>query len=147
MTQYKSDYPFPVLFPKQTMDNVLAEWLGKLGLKQMHIAGKSSRKMVVHCSNPKETEKYAHVTFFFNGGSETQFPLEERQLVSSPKVKTYDLQPEMSAKDVGEAVATAVRSNQYPFVMCNFAPPDMVGTAVCLVIGVLLSTGWPHGRL
>lgn len=112
MTQYKADFPFPVLFPQQTMDNVLSEWLSTHKIKQCHIA---------------ETEKYAHVTFFFNGGSEKQFELEDRELVPSPKVATYDLKPEMSAAEVGQTVANAIRKNEYPFVMCNFAPPDMVG--------------------
>lgn len=112
MTQYKSDFPFKVAFPAQSMDNVLAEWLAKNDVPQCHIA---------------ETEKYAHVTFFFNGGTEAQFPLEERGMVPSPKVATYDLQPEMSAAGVAEKVAEAIDSNKYPFVMCNFAPPDMVG--------------------
>ncbi|KAG2207757.1 hypothetical protein INT47_011877 [Mucor saturninus] len=112
MTQYKSDFPFKIAFPAQSMDNVLAEWLAKNDVPQCHIA---------------ETEKYAHVTFFFNGGTEAQFPLEERGMVPSPKVPTYDLQPEMSAAGVAEKVAEALDSNKYPFVMCNFAPPDMVG--------------------
>lgn len=112
MTQYKSDYPFKIAFPAQSMDNVLAEWLAKNDIPQAHIA---------------ETEKYAHVTFFFNGGTEAQFPLEERGMVPSPKVATYDLQPEMNAAGVAEKVAEALDSNKYPFVMCNFAPPDMVG--------------------
>lgn len=81
-----------------------------------------------------ETEKYAHVTFFFNGGSEIQFPLEERKLISSPKVATYDLKPEMSAIEVGEAVAASIREGNSPFVMCNFAPPDMVGLQRCFRI-------------
>ncbi|KAI8923757.1 metalloenzyme [Entophlyctis helioformis] len=112
MTQYKADFPFATIFPPQTMDNVLAEWLGKCGIPQNHIA---------------ETEKYAHVTFFFNGGSEAQYPLEDRELVPSPKVATYDLKPEMSAIEVAEKVAEVVATQKYPFVMCNFAPPDMVG--------------------
>ncbi|KAI8890236.1 2,3-bisphosphoglycerate-independent phosphoglycerate mutase [Backusella circina FSU 941] len=112
MTQYKGDFPFKIAFPAQSMDNVLAEWLAKNDIPQMHIA---------------ETEKYAHVTFFFNGGSETQFPLEERGLIPSPKVATYDLQPEMSAQGVADKVAEEIGSGKYPFVMCNFAPPDMVG--------------------
>lgn len=112
MTQYKSDFPFKVAFPAQTMDNVLAEWLSKNGIPQMHIA---------------ETEKYAHVTFFFNGGTEAQFDKEERGLVPSPKVATYDLQPSMSAQGVADKVAEEIATGKYPFVMCNFAPPDMVG--------------------
>jgi 2,3-bisphosphoglycerate-independent phosphoglycerate mutase len=112
MTEYNAVYPFPVLFPKQSMDNVLGEWLSKKNINQMHIA---------------ETEKYAHVTFFFNGGTEKQFPLEERVLVPSPKVATYDLKPEMSVSEVCKEVASAIRSGKYPFVMCNIASPDMVG--------------------
>ncbi|KAI9021621.1 2,3-bisphosphoglycerate-independent phosphoglycerate mutase [Phycomyces nitens] len=112
MTQYKSDFPFKIAFPAQTMDNVLAEWLAKNKIPQIHIA---------------ETEKYAHVTFFFNGGTEAQFDLEDRGLVPSPKVATYDLQPQMSAQSVADKVADAIEEDKYPFVMCNFAPPDMVG--------------------
>lgn len=94
------------------MTNVLAEWLSKQGLSQAHIA---------------ETEKYAHVTFFFNGGAEKQFPSEERHLIASPKVATYDLQPQMSVQEVADKVAEVVSSKKHEFVMCNFAPPDMVG--------------------
>ncbi|KAF9167602.1 hypothetical protein DFQ26_003945 [Actinomortierella ambigua] len=112
MTQYKGDFPFPVAFPAQSMTNVLAEWLAKKEVPQCHVA---------------ETEKYAHVTFFFNGGSEAQFSGEHRDLIPSPKVATYDLKPEMSAAAVGEKVAEEIGTGQYPFVMCNFAPPDMVG--------------------
>ncbi|KAJ1960953.1 hypothetical protein IWQ62_004036 [Dispira parvispora] len=112
MTSYKSDFPFRLAFPPNSMSNVLAEWLGKENIPQCHIA---------------ETEKYAHVTFFFNGGTETQYHLEHRDLVASPRVATYDLKPEMSAAEVGEKVAGEVASGKYPFVMCNFAPPDMVG--------------------
>lgn len=112
MTQYKGDYPFSLVFPPQTMDNVLAEWLGKLNIPQIHIA---------------ETEKYAHVTFFFNGGTENAYKLEERAMVSSPKVATYDLKPEMSAIEVAEKVAEVIDTQNFPFVMTNFAPPDMVG--------------------
>lgn len=112
MTQYKSDFPFKVAFPPQTMDNVLAEWLSKNDIPQMHVA---------------ETEKYAHVTFFFNGGTEAQFDKEDRALIASPKVATYDLQPEMSAQAVADRVAEEIASGKFPFVMCNFAPPDMVG--------------------
>jgi len=99
-------------FPPQGMTDVLAEWLAKKGLKQCHIA---------------ETEKYAHVTFFFNGGVEKQFDGEERHMIPSPKVPTYDQQPEMSVQGVADKVAEVVKTKQYDFVMCNFAPPDMVG--------------------
>ncbi|KAJ2383153.1 2,3-bisphosphoglycerate-independent phosphoglycerate mutase [Coemansia sp. RSA 2603] len=94
------------------MTDVLAEWLAKQGVAQVHVA---------------ETEKYAHVTFFFNGGSEAQFKAEDRDLIPSPRVATYDLQPEMSSMAVAEKVAEEIGSGKYPFVMCNFAPPDMVG--------------------
>jgi 2,3-bisphosphoglycerate-independent phosphoglycerate mutase len=112
MTQYKADFGFPVAFPPQTMDNVLAEWLAKHNVKQCHVA---------------ETEKYAHVTFFFNGGREVQFSGEDRRLVDSPRVATYDLLPQMSAHQVGDTVAQVIGTGQYELVMCNFAPPDMVG--------------------
>lgn len=74
-----------------------------------------------------ETEKYAHVTFFFNGGREAAFNLEERCLVPSPKVATYDLKPDMSCLGVAEKMVEMIKSKKHPFVMCNFAPPDMVG--------------------
>ncbi|KAI0321198.1 cofactor-independent phosphoglycerate mutase [Amylostereum chailletii] len=112
MSRYNAEFPFPVAFPPQAMTNVLAEWLSKQGIKQAHIA---------------ETEKYAHVTFFFNGGVEKQFDAEERHMLSSPKVATYDKQPQMSVQDVADKVAEVVRADTHEFVMCNFAPPDMVG--------------------
>lgn len=112
MTQYKSDFPFDNIFPPQTMDNVLAEWLSTLNVPQSHIA---------------ETEKYAHVTFFFNGGTEKSYPHEDRELIPSPKVATYDLKPEMSAIEVAQKVASVVETSKYGFVIMNFAPPDMVG--------------------
>lgn len=74
-----------------------------------------------------ETEKYAHVTFFFNGGIEKQYEGEERSMIQSPKVATYDKQPEMSVQEVADKVADVVGTKEYDFVMCNFAPPDMVG--------------------
>eukprot|EP00117_Sycon_ciliatum_P038751 scpid51270/ scgid28748/ 2,3-bisphosphoglycerate-independent phosphoglycerate mutase len=112
MTQYKEGWTYKTLFPPQQPINTLAEWLGKKSRQQFHCA---------------ETEKYAHVTFFFNGGREAAFEGEERCMVPSPKVATYDLQPEMNAAGVAEKVAEAVRSGRYPLTMCNFAPPDMVG--------------------
>ncbi|KAJ2160180.1 hypothetical protein GGF46_002442 [Coemansia sp. RSA 552] len=112
MTQYKADYPFEVAFPPQKMTDVLAEWLAKKDVTQVHVA---------------ETEKYAHVTFFFNGGTEAQFKGESRDLIPSPKVATYDMQPAMSAREVGHKVAEEIGTGKYEFVMCNFAPPDMVG--------------------
>ncbi|KAK9449428.1 metalloenzyme [Limtongia smithiae] len=112
MTQYKADYPFAIAFPPQRMDDVLAEWLGKKGVGQVHIA---------------ETEKYAHVTFFFNGGVEKQYPLEERDLIPSPRVATYDLDPKMSQHKVADQIVKRMEEHKYPFVMCNLAAPDMVG--------------------
>ena len=112
MTRYKTDFSFPIAFAPQVMDNVLADWLAQQGLKQCHIA---------------ETEKYAHVTFFFNGGREIQFDGEEREMISSPKVATYDLQPKMSAMAVAEKMAERIKTGEFDFVMNNFAPPDMVG--------------------
>ncbi|GAP90758.2 hypothetical protein SAMD00023353_5200990 [Rosellinia necatrix] len=117
MTQYKVDYPFDIAFEPQRMDNVLAEWLGKQEVKQVHIA---------------ETEKYAHVTFFFNGGVEKVFALEIRDesqdlVPSNRSVPTYDKAPEMSAAGVATQVAKRLAEQEFPFVMNNFAPPDMVG--------------------
>lgn len=117
MTQYKLDYPFEIAFRPQHMGNVLAEWLGKQNVEQVHVA---------------ETEKYAHVTFFFNGGVEKAFALETRDenqdLVPSNKsVPTYDKAPEMSADGVANQVVKRLGEQKFPFVMNNFAPPDMVG--------------------
>ena len=94
------------------MGNVLAEWLSKQGVKQCHVA---------------ETEKYAHVTFFFNGGVEKQFDGEGRELIPSPKVATYDLEPKMSASEVAERLCERISEGKFEFLMNNFAPPDMVG--------------------
>ena len=94
------------------MGNVLAEYLSKENIKQCHVA---------------ETEKYAHVTFFFNGGVEKQFPGEIREMVPSPKVATYDLDPKMSAAGVADKLCERIKEGKYEFLMNNFAPPDMVG--------------------
>lgn len=117
MTQYKVDNPFKIAFKPQIMTNVLAEWLGKQDVEQVHVA---------------ETEKYAHVTFFFNGGVEKVFHLETRDesqdLVPSNKsVPTYDKAPEMSADGVAKQMVKRLGEHKFPFVMNNFAPPDMVG--------------------
>ena len=112
MTRYNVSYSFPIAFPPQRMNDVLAEWLGKQGVKQCHIA---------------ETEKYAHVTFFFNGGVEKQFEGEERDMIASPKVATYDLQPKMSAMAVADKLCERIAEGKFEFIMNNFAPPDMVG--------------------
>ena len=111
MTEYNKNFPLPVLFPKENPKNTLAEVISKAGLNQFHTA---------------ETEKYAHVTFFFNGGVEEPMENETRVLIPSPKVATYDMQPQMSAPDVGEAVRKAM-SKQYDFIVVNFANGDMVG--------------------
>ena len=102
MSRYNADFPFNVAFPPQAMTNVLAEWLSKQGIKQAHIA---------------ETEKYAHVTFFFNGGSDEPSPNEERILIPSPKVATYDLKPEMSVRELAVGAAAINTMSQIgPFV-------------------------------
>lgn len=112
MTNYDVNFNVRVISPPQQLDNVLAEYLGKHGKRQCHVA---------------ETEKYAHVTFFFNGGREKEFTGEHRVLVPSPKVTTYDLKPEMSVLEVSHQVIEAIESGVYEFVICNLAPPDMVG--------------------
>ncbi len=102
----------PALFPAQALGNTMGEIVAKQGWKQLRIA---------------ETEKYAHVTFFFNGGEERQFPGEERILVPSPKVATYDLQPEMSAPEVTDKLVAAIESGTFDFIVVNYANTDMVG--------------------
>ena len=111
MTQYDKNTPIAVLFPKENPTNTLAEVISNAGLSQLHTA---------------ETEKYAHVTFFFNGGVEEPLLNETRVLIPSPNVATYDLQPEMSAPAVGNAVRTAM-TEQTDFIVVNFANGDMVG--------------------
>ena len=112
MTQYDENLTGPVAYPKADLNNVLAEVLSKHGLKQLHIA---------------ETEKYAHVTFFFNGGKEEAYPGEIRIMVNSPKVATYDLQPEMSAFELTDKVVEAINTDVYDVIILNYANPDMVG--------------------
>ncbi len=111
MTQYDKSIPIPVIFEKDNPTNTLAQVISDAGLSQLHTA---------------ETEKYAHVTFFFNGGVEEPFLNETRVLIPSPNVATYDLQPQMSAPKVGEAVRLAMK-NQTDFIVVNFANGDMVG--------------------
>lgn len=101
-----------IAFPPQSMRNTLGEYLAELGLRQLRIA---------------ETEKYAHVTFFFSGGREAPFAGEERILVPSPKVATYDLKPEMSCPELTEQLVAAIGSGRFDFIVCNIANPDMVG--------------------
>ncbi|MBU2811313.1 2,3-bisphosphoglycerate-independent phosphoglycerate mutase [Acidithiobacillus thiooxidans] len=112
MTSYNDAYPFPVLFPPEIPTKVLAEVISDAGLQQFHCA---------------ETEKYAHVTYFFNGGREEPFSGEDREIIPSPQVATYDLQPEMSAAKVADRIIAALEGDQYHFVIVNFANGDMVG--------------------
>ena len=116
MTQYNVRFGYPIAFPPQKMNDVLSEWLSKQGVKQCHIA---------------ETEKYAHVTFFFNGGVEKQFENEERDMIPSPKVATYDLQPEMSAPELTEVAVGAIQSGQYQLIVVNYANGDIVADKTC----------------
>ena len=113
MTPYDASFKgVHILFDKENVSNTLGEYLAAKGLNQLHIA---------------ETEKYAHVTFFFNGGRETPFDKEDRILVPSPKVATYDLKPEMSAFEVKDKLVAAINENKYDFIVVNFANGDMVG--------------------
>lgn len=114
MTEYSKELaPFiPPLFAPQQITNILGEVVSRVGLTQLRIA---------------ETEKYAHVTFFFNGGRELEFPGEERILVSSPKVATYDLKPEMSAYEVTDRLVAAIEENRFDVIVVNYANTDMVG--------------------
>ncbi|MBR9917959.1 2,3-bisphosphoglycerate-independent phosphoglycerate mutase [bacterium] len=134
MTRYsKSFEDIPVLFDDQDLKNTLGEHLANLGKSQVRAA---------------ETEKYPHVTFFFNGGREEPFPGEERILVHSPKVATYDLQPEMSAPELSKKVGEAIDSDKFDFICLNFANPDMVGhtgvydsiTSACEIVDALSKT-------
>jgi 2,3-bisphosphoglycerate-independent phosphoglycerate mutase len=112
MTQYEADFKLPIAFPPHYITQPLAKVIADAGKTQYHSA---------------ETEKYAHVTFFLNGGKEEPFPGEDRALMPSPKVATYDLQPEMSAFGVKDKLLAAINSDQYDFLIVNFANPDMVG--------------------
>jgi len=112
LTEYHENFTYPVAYPSIEVRNCLGEVLSNQGLKQLRLA---------------ETEKYAHVTFFLNGGRDAAFPGEDRILVPSPKVKTYDLQPEMSAPEVTEHLVNAIQDCQYDVIICNYANCDMVG--------------------
>ena len=113
MTPYDASFTgVNILFDKENVQNTLGEYLSSLGKKQLHIA---------------ETEKYAHVTFFFNGGRETPYEGEDRVLINSPKVATYDLKPEMSAYEVKDALVAEINKNVYDFIVVNYANGDMVG--------------------
>ncbi len=113
MTPYDASFTgVHILFPKENVSNTLGEYISSKGLKQLHTA---------------ETEKYAHVTFFFNGGREAPYAGEERTLVASPKVATYDLKPEMSAYEVKDKLVASIKEDKYDFIVVNFANGDMVG--------------------
>ena len=113
MTPYDASFTgVHILFPKENVTDTLGEYLSSKGIKQLHTA---------------ETEKYAHVTFFFNGGREAPYENEDRILVASPKVATYDLKPEMSAFEVKDKLVAAIQENKYEFIIVNFANGDMVG--------------------
>ncbi|MCW8195413.1 2,3-bisphosphoglycerate-independent phosphoglycerate mutase [Proteobacteria bacterium 005FR1] len=111
-TEYSADIDAPIAFPPQSLANSLGEYLSKRGKTQLRIA---------------ETEKYAHVTFFFSGGQEECYEGEDRVLVPSPKVPTYDLQPEMSAPEVTDKLVDAIKSGKYDTIICNYANCDQVG--------------------
>jgi 2,3-bisphosphoglycerate-independent phosphoglycerate mutase len=112
LTEYKSEYDIPVAYPPDRLKNVFGDYISRLGMHQLRIA---------------ETEKYAHVTFFFNGGREEPFEFEDRVLVSSPNVSTYNEQPEMSAPEVTDKLVAAIEGGKYDVIICNYANPDMVG--------------------
>jgi len=112
MTEYDEDFELPVAFSKLYMENVLGKVLSDHGLRQLRIA---------------ETEKYAHVTFFFSGGEEREFEGEDRELIPSPRIATYDLQPEMSAFKVKDTLLKKLDEDIYDVIILNFANPDMVG--------------------
>jgi 2,3-bisphosphoglycerate-independent phosphoglycerate mutase len=112
MTQYDKNFSLPVVIPAESMANILANVMGQTNLRNLRVA---------------ETEKYAHVTYFFNGGVEQPFPGEDRVLVPSPKVATYDLKPEMSAAGIAEAVVKATEEGTFDVMIVNFANADMVG--------------------
>ena len=127
MTPYDDAFTgLHILFPKENVQNTLGEYIASKGLKQLHVA---------------ETEKYAHVTFFMNGGREEPFEGEDRILVKSPQVATYDLKPEMSALEVKNELVEALKTNKYDWIVVNFANADMVGhTGVYTAIGSAITT-------
>jgi 2,3-bisphosphoglycerate-independent phosphoglycerate mutase len=112
LSRYGEEFNFPCAYTQDAIHNSFGEYIASLGLRQLRIS---------------ETEKYAHVTYFFNGGKEQPYPNEDRILVPSPKVATYDLQPEMSAFEVTDKLEAAILSRQYQAIICNYANGDMVG--------------------
>ena len=121
LTEYKKDFGLDCAFPPISVKNTLGDCVSSLGFKQLRIA---------------ETEKYAHVTFFFNGGVEETLPGEDRKLIQSPKVKTYDLQPEMSAFELTENLVSEINAQKYSIIICNFANTDMAGHTGTLVAAI-----------
>ena len=112
MTQYDAKFTLPYVVPPESLDNILANVMAQVNMRNLRAA---------------ETEKYAHVTYFFNGGVEKPFPGEDRLMVQSPKVATYDLKPEMSAEAVADGVVKAVNDTAFDVIVVNFANADMVG--------------------
>jgi 2,3-bisphosphoglycerate-independent phosphoglycerate mutase len=112
MTQYDKTLTLPYVLPPEHPHNILANVMAQLNWKNLRVA---------------ETEKYAHVTYFFNGGNEKPYPGEERELVPSPKVATYDLKPEMSASGIADVIVKALQGNNFDVIVMNFANADMVG--------------------
>jgi 2,3-bisphosphoglycerate-independent phosphoglycerate mutase len=112
MTQYDKSFQLPYVLPPEHPDNILANVMAYAGFKNLRVA---------------ETEKYAHVTYFFNGGAEKPYPGEERQMVPSPKVATYDLQPEMSSAGITDVVIAAIEKGDFDVIVMNYANADMVG--------------------
>src|SRR5258708_22863999 len=112
MTQYDKKFSLPVVIPPESLDNILANVMGQANLRNLRVA---------------ETEKHAHVTYFFNGGIEQPFPGEDRVLLPSPKGATYDLKPEMTAGGIADAVVKAVEDRPFDLVIGHFANADMVG--------------------
>ena len=112
MTEYQQDFDYDVAYPPTDLKNCLGEYLSTLGMTQLRLA---------------ETEKFAHVTFFLNGGIDAAFPGEDRILIPSPKVRTYDLQPEMNAPEVTDNLVAAITGGKYDVIICNYANCDMVG--------------------
>ncbi len=112
MTQYDKKFSLPVVIPPESLNNILANVMGQMNMRNLRVA---------------ETEKYAHVTYFFNGGVEQEFPFEKRLLVPSPRVATYDLMPEMSAFKITDKVLRGIEAGETDVFIVNFANPDMVG--------------------
>ncbi|SVE44767.1 uncharacterized protein METZ01_LOCUS497621, partial [marine metagenome] len=112
LTAYAADIPSEIAFTAEIVNNSLGEYVASLGMQQLRLA---------------ETEKYAHVTFFFSGGRELEFSGEDRLLIPSPDIATYDLQPEMSAPAITDALIDAISSRRYSLILCNYANGDMVG--------------------